>query len=54
MFFILFLLLSNLFIYELDAKIQINRLIALNNPWSITFIDKDNLLITEKRKYKII
>ena len=49
MFFILLLFLSELFIFELEAEIQINKLIPLNNPWSITFIDKDNLLITEKK-----
>ena len=50
MFFILFLFFSKLFIFELEAEIQINKLISLNNPWSITFIDKDNLLITEKKE----
>ena len=47
MIFILFLFLSKLFFFELKAEIQINKLIRLDNPWSITFIDKDNLLITD-------
>ena len=50
MFFILLLFFTKLFIFELEAEIQINKLIPLNNPWSITFIDKDNLLITEKKE----
>ena len=50
MFFIILLFLSKLFIFGLEAEIQINKLIPLNNPWSITFIDKDNLLITEKKE----
>ncbi|MBV69113.1 MAG: glucose dehydrogenase [Pelagibacterales bacterium] len=50
MFYFIFILFLKLFtIFELKAEITIKRLIELDNPWSIAFIDKNNLLLTEKK-----
>ena len=51
MFYFIFIFFLKLFtIFELKAEITIKRLIELDNPWSIAFIDKNNLLITEKKE----
>ncbi|MDC3024337.1 PQQ-dependent sugar dehydrogenase [Alphaproteobacteria bacterium] len=46
--FIFFLILNIFIILQLEAKIKINKLLDLNEPWSLTFIDEKNILITEK------
>ena len=48
-YFILFFFLKIFSVFELKAEITIKKLIELDNPWSIAFIDKNNLLITEKK-----
>ena len=51
MFYFIFIFFFKLFaVFELKAEITIKKLIELNNPWSIAFIDKNNLLITEKKR----
>jgi quinoprotein glucose dehydrogenase len=56
MFYFIFIFFLKLFaVFELKAEITIKKLIELNNPWSIAFIDKNNLLITEKKgKIKLL
>ena len=48
MFYIFIFFFYILLIFELKAEIKINRLEKLNDPWGISFIDKNNLIITEK------
>ena len=48
MFYIFIFFFYILLIFELKAEIKINKLEKLNDPWGITFIDKNNLIITEK------
>ena len=46
--FLFFLVLNILIIFQLEAKFKINKLLDLNNPWGLTFLDEKNMLITEK------
>ncbi len=54
MYFIILITVIKLFlISELYSKVKINKLVKLNDPWSISFIDYNSILVTEK-KGKII
>ncbi len=46
--FIILTLLQLSFVSLLYSKIHIKKLIKLNNPWSIAFMDNSKILITEK------
>ena len=46
--FIIFTFLQLAFVSLLHSKIHIKKLVKLDNPWSIAFIDGNKILVTEK------
>ena len=48
-FYIVLFSLYLLVIYNLHSKISVSKLSKLNNPWSIAFINNNEILITEKQ-----
>ena len=46
---LIYIFLLTLIIHNSNAEFSLKKIINLNNPWSISFITEDKLVITEKK-----